>query len=32
VLAALTIPLGVGLVCTAFVWRIGEAIHARVAA
>jgi len=30
VLAGLTIPLGVGVVCTAFVWRVGEAVHARM--
>jgi hypothetical protein len=28
-LAGLTIVLGVGVVCTAFVWRIGEAVYDR---
>lgn len=32
VLAGLTILLGVGLVCTVFVWRFGDAVHARMTA
>jgi hypothetical protein len=30
-LAGLTIILGVGVVCTAFVWRVGEAVYDRSA-